>query len=481
MGFRSFVARLVICGLALGLHQPVSAQDQGHGVGDWRRGAIDHMRRMRKYEGFDHRSDNMPSVVAKSRFDWDPTGVIATTQPGGPTIAARNAFFANLGTNGRTCFTCHQPQDGWSVSAAGAKARFAASLGSDPLFRVVDGATCPSAPVATLADKRKAYKLLIEKGLIRVGLPLPAAQDLQFEVTAVDDPYKCTTSRDTGLISPTEGIVSIYRRPLPSTNLAFNASIMWDGREPTLESQAVDATLIHAEADAAPGVARQAQMVGFEKGLYTAQIFDARAHRLDADKATGGPALLALLQPSFYVGINDPLGRNPTGAPFDPAIFDLYESWAGTLRKDREAQHRRSVARGEHEFNGGFCGFCHNTPNVGSHSVDAFLNIGVADAKGQAALDIVGLPVFTLTCTKGPLAKQVFEVTDPGRASITGQCADIGAFKVPGLRGLASRAPYFHNGAASTLAEVVEFYDQRFALQLTQEQKDDLVNFLAAL
>ncbi len=481
MWFKLRVVRLVLPLLAFAAHEPAIAETPAGTFRDWRKGAIDHAQRMRKFLDFRHKAERTPSVVFKYRFDRNPSGVIETYQPGGPTLTARNAFFADLGTNGRTCFSCHQPQDGWSVSAASAKARFEASSGFDPLFRRVDGATCPTAPVATLDDRRKAYKLLIEKGLIRIGLPLPRAQDLQFEVSAVDDPYKCTTNRDTGLTSPTEGIVSVYRRPLPSTNLGFNASIMWDGREPTLESQAVDATLIHAEADAAPDAFRQAQMVGFEKGLYTAQIFDIRARRLDEGTVTGGPAILPLLQSSFYVGINDPLGRNPTGAPFDPAIFDLYEAWAENPRKDREAQHRRSVARGEQVFNNGFCGFCHNTPNVGGHSFDTLLNIGTADAKDLPGLDIGGLPVLTLTCTKGDLAGRVFKVTDPGRALITGQCADIGAFKVPGLRGLAARAPYFHNGSASTLAEVVEFYDQQFALELTQEQKDDLVNFLASL
>jgi cytochrome c peroxidase len=72
-------------------------------------------------------------------------------------------------------------------------------------------------------------------------------------------------------------------------------------------------------------------------------------------------------------------------------------------------------------------------------------------------------------------------VTDPGRALITGKWKDIGRFKGPILRGLAGRAPYFHNGSAATLADVVNFYDQRFALGLSEQQKSDLVAFLRAL
>ena len=131
----------------------------------------------------------------------------------------------------------------------------------------------------------------------------------------------------------------------------------------------------------------------------------------------------------------------------------------------------------------GFCGTCHDTPNVGNHSVKAPLNIGVANAGtgSPPALDIDGLPVFTIWCTSGPLAGQMFEVTDPGRALISGKCVDIGKVKGPILRGLAARAPYFHNGSAATLADVVEFYDQRFDIGFTDQQKADLVAFLSAL
>ena len=124
-------------------------------------------------------------------------------------------------------------------------------------------------------------------------------------------------------------------------------------------------------------------------------------------------------------------------------------------------------------------------PNIGHHSVKAPLDIGVPDAgdKKPPVLDIAGLPVFTLTCnlTEGPLAGKVYKVTDPGRAMITGKCKDIGRFKGPILRGLAARAPYFHNGSAATLRDVVDFYDQRFAIGLTHKEKTDLVNFLNTL
>lgn len=88
-----------------------------------------------------------------------------------------------------------------------------------------------------------------------------------------------------------------------------------------------------------------------------------------------------------------------------------------------------------------------------------------------------------MRCTdvSGPLAGQTFTVTDLGRAMITGKCADVGKFKGPILHALASRAPYFHNGAAATLNDVVNFYDQRFSIGLSDQDKSDLVAFLQTL
>jgi hypothetical protein len=54
-------------------------------------------------------------------------------------------------------------------------------------------------------------------------------------------------------------------------------------------------------------------------------------------------------------------------------------------------------------------------------------------------------------------------------------------FKGPILRGLAARAPYFQNGSADSLDQVVGFYNQRFQMGLTANEMADLVVFLASL
>jgi cytochrome c peroxidase len=490
-------SRFILIAALLATNAGLAWADDEAGAAAATAGEVAHKQKMRKvFPDPIVSGQPTPNVISQQEMDGDPGGIIATYQPSGSTQTGKNAFFQDLGSNGRTCFTCHQPQDGWTISAEHAQARFDADP-NDPLFRLVDGATCPSADVSTVDAKRAAYSLLTTKGLIRIGLPMPAT--MEFQILEVSDPYGCSTNPITGLTDPRSGIVSFYRRPLPSANLGFLSTIMWDGREPDLFHQSVDATLGHAQSDAAPSPTQQQQIVTFEGGMFTAQLHDDTAAELTAAGATGGPQALATSVTKFYIGINDPLGLNPTGAAFSPVIFHLYDAWSNLSGGGGTVAARSAIARGQRLFNSvpinitgvgglndvlnrstvnGFCGTCHDTPDAGDHSVKAPLNIGIANAGTESppVLDITGLPVFTLSC-----AGKMLEVTDIGRAMISGKCADIGKFKGPVLRGLAARAPYFHNGSAATLFDVVEFYDQRFGIGLTAQQKADLVAFLNAL
>src|SRR5215470_7646947 len=150
-------------------------------------GMINHMQKMRRFRDASQNLQNTPAIINKLDVRTDPNGQIASFQPNDATITANSAFFQDLGTNQRTCFSCHQPQNGWGISAADVSTRFDISDGTDPVFRLVDGATCPTDDVSTLDARRAAYTLLINKGLIRIGLPLPDAATLEFEVTSVVD------------------------------------------------------------------------------------------------------------------------------------------------------------------------------------------------------------------------------------------------------------------------------------------------------
>ena len=424
----------------------------------------------------------------------DPAGQFATFNVTGR-IDTSNAFFQDLGSNGRRCVTCHQPRDAWSVTPPHIRERFEATRGRDPIFRTNDGSNCPDADVSTLAARRNAYSLLLAKGLIRVEMAVPATAE--YAVLHVENPYGCTS----------DSKLSVYRRPLPTASLPYLSAVMWDGRETfagksvfeDLGHQAVDATLGHAQAAKAPTDEQVQSIVDFEVQLFTAQIKDDRAGRLDAQGARGGP--VALSQQDFFLGINDSLGLNPTGAAFSPMIFDLFDAWAAQPRWGEQGEARKAIVRGQKLFNtlsleitgvgglndvplpadsqvhpriAGTCGTCHDSPNVGDHSLPAPLNIGLTEASRRTG----DLPLFTL---ENKLTGEIVKTSDPGRALVTGKWSDIGKFKGPILRGLAGRAPYFHNGSAATLMDVVEFYDTRFSLHLSARDKADLVAFLETL
>ncbi len=503
-----FVGISILSATSLGSTILCGATAHAQSNTNWAPGAISHALRMPHDPNAERTQQITPPIIPLNSNDRDPSGLIGSLNVGGPTVTATNGFFENLGSNGRTCFSCHQPANGWGISAASVQQTFVESGGQAPVFRPVDGAVCPTADVSTLPARAKAYRLLLRKALIRIGLPVPAGAEFVF--TSVADPYGCNTNPATGLVSPSSGTVSVYRRPLPSTNLGFLNAIMWDGREPSLQSQAADATLIHAQAAAPPSAALINQIVAFESAQQTAQSQDDAAGKLNANGATGGPDGLTATIAAFFQGINDPLGGNPKGIPFTSVIFTLYDSWA----KAASFEHlfgRLAVLRGQALFNtkpiaitgvtglndslgvptiSGFCGTCHDSPNVGNHSVKLPLNIGIANAgpfnaatgTGTApGLDVSGLPVFTISCVSGPNQGTTYTVTDPGRALITGKCADVGKVKGPVLRGLAGRAPYFHNGSGTTLEDVVTFYDKRFGIGFTNQEKSDLVAFLKTL
>jgi hypothetical protein len=399
----------------------------------------------------------------------------------------------------------------------------------------VDGANCANAKTGDAA----AHSLLLSHGLIRIALPVPA--NAAFQVTVVHDPYGCALVWD-----PATGkqILSTYRRPLPSTNLRFLSAMMWDGRESPaasplnseatisqnmtidLTQQAKDAVATHSQGAVVPNQQQIDEILAFEQGLTTAQIYDESAGVLDRDGAIGGAANLAAVV--YYPSINDVLGADAHLVPFDETSMTLFAAWenGGDPNRDygrgsRERREARSdIAAGEVLFNTapvtisavrglndnaalanpvsfkGTCTTCHDAPNVGDHSVPLALDIGLAHSlragletdpnieKGIAELNEPDLPVFLVTGCAPPFGSGQpvsFYTTDLGKGMITGLCSDLNRLKGPVLRGLAARAPYFHNGAAATLLQAVNFYNQRFAMNLTEVQKRQLVAFLNSL
>jgi cytochrome c peroxidase len=290
----------------------------------------------------------------------------------------------------------------------------------------------------------------------------------EVEVIAAEGTY-CNVTDATNIV--------VYRRPLPTTNFQALGTVLWDGLgnaigppDTAIAIITIGATQLHAQTAFVPSNEQVGEIVALMKSLTTAQTHDDKAKDLTARHALGGPENLAAMD---FTG---------------PPGFDVYDAWDGVSGGGTNAA-RRSVARGQEIFNSrpiaitgvgglsdrtGTCAGCHRVANMGNTSGFSVLDIGISDGSRRTP----DLPLYTL---RNVGTGETRQSTDPGAAMVTGLWADVNKFKVPNLRALAARAPYFHNGSAATLENVVSFYNARFSMGMTATERQDLRNFLAAL
>ena len=419
-------------------------------------------------------------------FD-DPSGQLRLLNQSGEVQTKDHPFFTPLGANGRACVTCHQPTSAMSLSLDLIRLRWAETDGKDPLFAAIDGSNCPGLP----QDKLESHSLLLERGLFRIPLPwppvTPSGQPVKpdFRIEVVRDPTGCNKN-------PTS--ISVYRRPRVVANLQYVAlptgvTLMADGREPSLQSQAITAALTHEQASAAPTPAQLQQIEDFERQLFMAQHWDTLGGLLGEP---GGPPLLGA----------ENLARGVAGVGAVPsagnlaASFDPWRNLNATTLAIRQRAFRESALRGVDLFASrefrladgkqATCATCHR-PGVNRGIANFFADIGTTNlptallTKGESP----ELPLFRITCDASaqphPQLGRTFLTQDPGRALITGKCADAGSILMQQFRGLAARAPYFANGSAGDLTELVDFYNRRFKIGLTDKEKQDISNFLSIL
>jgi cytochrome c peroxidase len=197
-------------------------------------------------------------------------------------------------------------------------------------------------------------------------------------------------------------------------------------------------------------------IVDFESSLTTAQLTVPEAGRLDSDGARGGPEALSSMPKAAG-------GR-----------FNIFDAWANS-----ENPVRAQIARGQRVFNSTNvthrrCGVCHSSANNGTNINNTLFDIRTASAE----LRTPDMPLYTF---RNKLTGETIQLTDAGQGNVTGRWEDLGLFKTPTLRGLAARAPYFHNGSAATLEDVVLHYEKNFGFIFTDQERADLVAFLNAL
>jgi hypothetical protein len=455
-------------------------------------------------------------------LDYDAgNGTLRTLLAQGPLQTRGHPFFEPIGTNGRACVTCHQPADAMSLSAASARERWERQGADDPLFAAIDGSNCPTLP----QRERASHSLLLDFGLIRIERPWPP-RDAQgkritpdFNIDIVRDPTGCNSTPKYGPHAAQPSI-SVYRRPRPVTNLKYltavgfeydpkqglalprdpltqkplSGNLLADNRASTLELQAQDAAASHLSVAKSLDRDTIARIVDFESRLFTAQERDTRGGSLHADGAYGGPQHLAESEPGQLGSI----GR---------AVWSEFAAWDkiaddAQLTAEQRA-FRASVARGAHVFRErmflitdsaginspmGFgnpvrnsCVFCHNMSQMGNDVAPGQVDLGTTNE--PFADPQPHLPLFRVTCTGEPHPHygRVIYTHDPGFALTTGRCADVGKITLQSMRGLAARAPYFSNGTARDLRAIVDYYERRYSIGYTEQEKQDLVNLMSVL
>jgi cytochrome c peroxidase len=379
------------------------------------------------------------------------TNLNCDTQPCDSVARGRAAFndrnLSDLGGNGRACADCHMPSDAFQLSPSIARARFEALVAKraqnknadDPLFRPVD-----ADDFRVNGDNASNFSNVVENGLVRVTMPLPA------NVTMIDSATGQPTAETT---------VDLWRAVIPVFNVAITGPDgqlpVWppgaprvpimsqdpngpnrqggyqhDARFATLQEQARGALLAHAQATVEPPAQMLDDLAAFQRTLFSSLGVEQLADAI----LSGGPVV-------------DP----------DPELNELEQ-------------------QGKVVFNRA-CATCHggtthpstSTPETGMGRPIIIRYHNIQTACPRPATDgFAPCPprlarnarTYRITLADGTF--QTVTTSDPGRLLLTGQPADLSVMDATQLRGIGRTAPYFHNNSAATLEEVLDHYEAFF-------------------
>ncbi len=314
--------------------------------------------------------------------------------------------------NGRSCATCHRPEDNFGLTPATVEARYRALQerrkydpgADDPLFRSIDA-----------DDFKQDFTTLRTKALVRVVVPLAP------NVRLADDP-KATS-------------VALWRAVPSVANAAFTAPYQNDGRETTLEQQALSAMQSHSEVTRGPKDKILERVSDFQRHLFSSH----GARKLAKALEHGAP-------------LPDP---TPDLTPLEQAGKTTFEKFC-TSCHGGPTQTRNSDAR--------FLNVPQRGPLPGAQP---FVNIFVSTPRppfpflNEMQPGNVEPRTYLVTLPDGKTTTSVIS-SDPGRGLISGDIRDFGRFDVPALFGISKTAPYFHDNSVATLEDVIKHYQAMF-------------------
>jgi cytochrome c peroxidase len=400
-----------------------------------------------------------PNHIPNNRPAPNPGGAAATFSTEG-SVELTGEYFQAQGTNGRSCATCHIPEEAWGINPGTLQRLFRETDGKHAVFNKLDANNPDVLPAEPTEEQLLAsYSMLLSRGVFRRGgAPLATRREdgslvREWDLIAVEDSHGYANLNR----------LVHWRRVIPTINHPLgSATINWDGGNTVgtdfrdgLTNQ-VKRNVTGAQQGPAAPLEVVEEIVNFTSSLYTAQLIVPGVGRLDSDGARGGPEALANM-------------------PSANGRFDLFDAWA-----DHGNPRRAQIARGQEVFNnrlnanGASCNSCHNAANMGTNVNHRLFDVRVASPDARTP----DLPLYTF---RNRQTGETRQLTDAGAGNITGRWSDLGRFKTPTLRALAARAPYFHNGTAATIEDVIRHYEQFLGFSYTDEERADLVAFLNAL
>lgn len=323
--------------------------------------------------------------------------------------------------NGRSCATCHRPEDNFGLTPATVEARYQALQerrekdlnADDPLFRSIDA-----------DDFDQDFTTLRTKALVRVVVPLPP------NLRLADDPSAET--------------VAVWRAVPTVVNAGITAPYQYDGRLETLEDQALSAMQAHSEVVNDPKDKILARLARFQQHVFSSK----GVRRLARSLAAGAPP-------------TDP----------DPPLTELERQGKATFGQFCASCHSGPTQTVNTDAR--FLPVPQRGPLAGPQ---AFVNIFVQTPRPPVpffdGLPSADLPTHSYIVTLPDGTQRTVLSSDPGRGLITGDIRDFGRFDVPTLFGIGKTAPYFHDNSAATLEQVID-HDQalfRFIQFADEEQ-----------
>jgi cytochrome c peroxidase len=360
-------------------------------------------------------------------------------------VAFLDRHVGGLSGNGRACADCHMPTNSFQLSPASVEARYQLlqfwrrfdPKADDPLFRPID-ADDFRIHGANASD----YTTLRRNGLIRVTLPLPPnvklidpATNLPSAEASVDVWRSVPSVTNVALTGP-DGHVFVPRGPNAGGGYQLDARIT------TLQEQALQAFINHAQVQKAPAQQTLDDLNAFQLTLFSSPGVRALANAVSK-------------------------GTSPLPDP-DPPLRPL------------EEQGKAVFVRA--------CAQCHGGPGGSISQPPLVARFHDINTTCPRPVDTVSPSRFSFEPCPSGLAEKVrmYEFTlangskirrastDPGRALLTGFVGgpplfdDWNKLDVPGLHGISQTAPYFHNNSAATLEDVVNHYIEFFKFAQTQ-------------